>query len=749
MAEKIVKIYDGLLEETLAAAYAPVVTISELIKNSSDACINKKDTIVVDIDTSKNTITVKDNGVGFTANDFEELGEVGHSKKMSDGNQLSRIGEPYAGSKGLGILTAFNICDRIELLTYSEQDKVFYQMHWDKGTERIVYDQYEGDAELKGTQLKLIGVSRENMRLITMDDELSKLYSSSINYYIDSDSLPTIEVYEDGVKKHWPQRIKIEQLYQKHKYFRGERKGFFIAKGTFSYKDNKLTLSYEDNFKNLFNFSEEIIDLNDFDSINTFLYQHNIDFKSVIYRSAYDMWKNYDASTYLDSFSGVYYIWRQVKEKDINYPHGVRVYVNNYGLYDYLNTENDWLSHSEISQNISASNYKLKNTYGFVQFDMFNEAKSGLKISKERNDFIVNLSQKKFMYIMQGFVSGIFSSIDITLKDKKYKRYIFQLRYDSRKMFINDSFNIKEILYTTLPLSNVTIEHDECIEINPENGNITVSSLGKHAIRFSDGSEWLEAVINVEDSTPTFELTQNFTKKLQGETIDLKGFISKGSVVSIPLDDIHIASESAIIKNNTFSPQNYPGDYAIQYIYEPNDSLVVSRVLKVKVEPLYVSDSNKFQRIFPFYKALNDYIKIKEIIEEMSKCYKQYPNVSIIALRTLIEASIRAFLGGVCGKTVKDRIVIDQAIGWTIDEVYHNNPQIESLILGKYRERLLNGRKKLINDYNKLELNTYVHDCDALPTSQEVLQATKRFSMFLNFIIESLVAKQNVSLPLK
>lgn len=746
MAEKIVKIYDGLLEETLAAAYAPVVTISELVKNSSDACHNKKDIIRIDINTSNNTVTVKDNGIGFSAKDFEDLGDVGHSNKMTDGNQLSRIGEPYAGSKGLGILTAFNICERIELLTYSECDKISYQMHWDKGTERIIYAPYV-DGELSGTELKLVGVSKENMRLITMNDELSKLYSSSINYYIDSESLPIIEVYEDGIKKHSPQKVKIEQLYQKHKEFKGKGKGFFIAKGTFAYLDNKLTLSYEDNYKNLFNFSDQVIDLTDLDSINTFLFQHDIDFKSVVYRNALDMWKNFDSSTYLDSFSGVYYIWRERKDDNIHYPHGVRIYVNNYGLYDYLNTENDWLSHSEISQNISASNYKLKNTYGYVRFDMFNETRSGLKISKERNDFIVNLSQKKFLYIMQGFVSGIFSSIDITLKDKKYKRYVFQLRYDNRRMFVGDNFNIKEMLYTTLPLRNVTIEHDDSVKIDLENGNVSISAVGKHNIRFSDGSEWLEAVVNVEDPTPSFELTQNSIKKLQGETIELRGFINKGSIVNIPVDDIQIVSETALIKNGTFSPQNYPGEYAIQYIYEPNDDLVVSHILKAKIEPLYISDSNKFQRIFPFYKALNDYIKIKEIIDEISKCYKQYPNVSIIALRTLMEVSLRAFLGGVCGKTVNDKIAVDQAIGWAIDEVYQNNSLIESTVLGKYRDRLLSGRKRLIKDYIKLELNTYVHDCDALPTSHEVLQATKRFSMFLNFIIESLVARQNRFLP--
>lgn len=747
MVEKLVGIADGLLEETLGAAYAPVVTLSELIKNSSDACVNHQDSIRIDIDTDNNTITIKDNGSGFSSKVFDGLSSIGVSQKMTADNQTSKIGEPYAGSKGLGILTAFNLCNRLELITYSLEDMCAYQMSWDKGSQKFIYTTTE--AEITGTQLRLIGVSAENMKLVTLDDELGKLYASSINYYIDSEALPIIEVYENGVQKHRPQKIKIEELYQKHKHFKGEKKGFFIAKGIFNYSNNTLTLSYEDNYKNIFNFSNEILELTNIESLRNFLFKHNIDFKSVVYRNIAELCKNYDAQTFLDNFSGIYYIWREKKEEDINYPCGARIYVNNYGLYDYLNTENDWLLHSEISQNISASNYKLKNTYGYVKFDHFNEHVSGLKISKDRNNFNENLAKKKFLYVMQGFVSGIFSSIDITLKDKKYKRYIFELRYDTRKLSFGDEFNIKEILYTTLPMQDITIEHDEFVKINGDNGTVTINKLGSHIIKFSDGIEWLEAVINVEDSTPTFELTQTKIKKLQGETIELKNLINKSSLINIQLDEIYISSDSAVLKNSSFSAQNYPGEYTIKFKYNIANDGEVCRILQVTIEPLYARDANHFNRLFPFYKALTDYIKIKEIIDEMSKCYKQYPNISIIALRSLLEVATRAFLAGVCEdeKGSRKTIAVDQAIGWSLDEVYAKNNHINVTVLNKYRDRLITGRKRLINDYNKLELNSYVHDSDALPTSNEVFQATKRFSMFLNFIIESLVAKQGLHLP--
>ena len=243
MSESIVRIADGLLEEILATAYAPIVAIAELIKNSSDACITPNDVISVYIDASNSLIRIKDNGSGFSSADFDGLREIGVSPKMLKSNQLSKIGEPYAGSKGLGILTAFNLCTKMEINTFSLEDNCCYQMEWEKGSGRISY--YEIDENFSGTEVTLHGVSRENMMLITMDEELEKLFSSSIIYYTDSNTLPRIEIYENGIRKYWPQEKKLEKLYHSNRKIIGDRDSGFVAKGMFKYSNNKLTISYD------------------------------------------------------------------------------------------------------------------------------------------------------------------------------------------------------------------------------------------------------------------------------------------------------------------------------------------------------------------------------------------------------------------------------------------------------------------------------------------------------------------------
>ena len=130
----------------------------------------------------------------------------------------------------------------------------------------------------------------------------------------------------------------------------------------------------------------------------------------------------------IPAFSGVLYTWRNRKSDDLEqWPVGVRIYINNYSLYRYLDKENDWLNLSEISQNVKATNYKLKNTYGYLDLTDYNENDEDLKISKERNDFVDSLSQRKFIHIMRDVIVGTFTRIDMAVKNPPVQS--FSLRF--------------------------------------------------------------------------------------------------------------------------------------------------------------------------------------------------------------------------------------------------------------------------------------------------------------------------------
>ncbi len=166
--------------------------------------------------------------------------------------------------------------------------------------------------------------------------------------------------------------------------------------------------------------------------------------------------------------------------------------------------------------------------------------------------------------------------------------------------------------------------------------------------------------------------------------------------------------------------------------------------MEINVEKLYKKDSNKFSKIFTHHNYLSDYVKIHDIIDDISNCYMQYPTISMISLRSLIEVSIRSFLEGVCEKEVKKDIVIGNYINQVAKEVHDKNVNIHDEVMKKYEIRILRGQKNLNTEYQKMDLNYYVHSHDSIPSSDDILQIAKKFSFFINFIIEALLRKQNI-----
>lgn len=630
-----VEIEDGSLERILGAAFAPVVTISELIKNASDACYKFNDTIVVSIDSEARTVKIKDNGYGISESGIEDLRRPGRSTKMKSDNLLSRIGEPYAGSKGLGILTAFSLCSSLEVITYSMEDKRTYKLFWKNGSAEIEVS--EVDQIFSGTELILHGINKEHIRLLTDADELRKLFISTINYYKPSATLPAIEFFLNGENITVLPDIRIDALYEKHNK-KPHKGGFFVAKASFRYSKNKLYLAYEDNEKNAFTFEEEIIDLTSIDSLKQFIFSHNIEF-----RRLKEIWEGYDKGTQLDEFEGCYYIWRDRRSDVLDeYPYGVRVYVNNYGLYRYLNGDDDWLQHSEISQSVKNTNYKLRNTYGYISFRNYSEEDGFLKISNDRNDFIVNLAQKKFKYIMRHFVSGLFSYIDIAMRDYYPDSVQLKARYDRRNIILGQKVDVADLIISTVSTSHISIDVDSEVVFNEDNMTIHANSTGLHTIKFTYKNITISVELDVKDPTPRFALKQSYLKSPEGTSVELSQYIKKSSIVGLSISDIEISSNEVSIKKNYLASDTHPGEYVINYTYTDADYEIVNP-LHLTVTPLRLKESKKIIDLFPTCRNLTRYYKIKDIIVDIAESYTLHPTLCMIAIRTLIEASFKAF----------------------------------------------------------------------------------------------------------
>lgn len=732
MITKDVGIAVGQLEKLFAVAFAPVVALTELIKNSSDACVNKNDTISINIDTNHHTIKVKDNGKGFSKSDIEGLSTIGISEKMVADNILSAIGEPYAGSKGLGFLTAFNLCERLEVNTFSQKDGCGYKIQWKKGSSQISYG--KSDKAQAGTEIVLFDVKKETIFLLTHNSELIKLYLSSITYYIENKNLPKIELYKDGVRFVHTPLEKIESLYEKNK--KKKNSGYFIAKGSFKYTQDKLVLSYEDNELNLFSYANEELDLTNINSLIDFQRRNKLYIPRL--RRWYD--ELAELGDPIDDFEGVYYVWRDRKDTSANYPpYGIRVYVNNYGLYNYLDKDNDWLQHSLISQNVKVTNYKHKNTYGYVNFKHFSEANSKLIISQERNDFSGNLARMKFMHIMKNFVTGIFTQTDITMKNHKPDGDVnFEQKAEIRAIELGQPIRISDFIKTNLSFGLYDIDCGDGVLVE-ENGSINVLSAGEFHLTFTYEGISCPCKIIVREKTPAFALKKP-PKIDEGNSQNLRELIAVSSLKHIDLYAIEITSTDADIQGDIFTGKNLPGPYTITY--SNNDFLPISHTLQLTVNKTFQAESKKVEKLFPDYHSANVPVKIQEIIEGISEAYIRHPTLCMIGLRTLLEICLREFRSRF-GKENKENFddtskPLESRLHTTLKLAFSKECLISEELQKKYENHLSGkARIKLAEELAKLDLNTYVHNPAVVTDSARVLSGLRIFKNLINFIIEA------------
>ena len=120
---------DGLLEVLGKNLYSsPSVAIREIVQNAHDACVrrkieaadNKQLRIDVSVESSKNVLTISDNGSGLTHQEVTEyLATIGSGYTRLLRNQTQT--DDMIGYFGLGFLSAYVIASKVEVWTTSYQ----------------------------------------------------------------------------------------------------------------------------------------------------------------------------------------------------------------------------------------------------------------------------------------------------------------------------------------------------------------------------------------------------------------------------------------------------------------------------------------------------------------------------------------------------------------------------------------------------------------------------------------------------
>jgi hypothetical protein len=91
-----------------------ITVVGEAISNAWDADANN---VWITIDDERSSFTIKDDGCGMTADDFQQkFLKIGYSKRK-DGSKKTPKGRPFIGAKGIGKLALLSCADRVSILS--------------------------------------------------------------------------------------------------------------------------------------------------------------------------------------------------------------------------------------------------------------------------------------------------------------------------------------------------------------------------------------------------------------------------------------------------------------------------------------------------------------------------------------------------------------------------------------------------------------------------------------------------------
>lgn len=755
MKEINANILKGKYEEILAAVQSPVIALTELIKNAADSCQNISDPIIVKIHTESKTIEIIDEGEGICEKEIERLGEAGYSSKMVGEKTKSPIDNPLSGSKGLGLLTAFFISDLLEIETFSKEDQKLYFLRWKKGEQKFSYEE-KAESHGIGTRILLKNVEEEKLRMILLQEEKQKLFMTSLRFFTDDEHLPKIRLFVDEEEEFYYPSETIENFYNRNK---ADNKGF-IAKASFEYAYNKITLSYEDNISGFYTFNNQIIDLSNRASVDVFATNIKVPERGgvpVKKIAESDLFEESYCSISVPKFSGVLYTWRDKKDEQLEqWPVGVRIYINDYSMYRYLDKDNDWLNLSEISQNVKATNYKLKNTYGYLNLPHYNENLESLKISKERNDFVDSLAQRKFIKIMRDIIVAVFTRIDIAVKNPPIQS--IGLRQNSLTARVGEKISLgRYLICNNLGLDDITVSYDENELTVDEDWNASAKSHGNYKIKFSYDEQSCEMVLSFKDKVPEFCLSKTAIEVYKGNTVNLQDYIIPSSCKDVTLDNIQIIADNqaTIICNDLFSKDNAVGRHVVLYKYGEFQRTLVLNVKEIEKQPGGGAKTPRIDELFPKLDMLrNKSFKIPELVDAISSYYIEAPTLCMAAIRILIEASCKAYFQhlrneendfsfpSLVSRTMNLQSCVDTAPDYKNYVAVHEQAFIDSFknVSAQYNTILSKDVKANINNHiNTIDLNMFVHNPLIIATDTTVFKTMQIFSPLLNYVFDVLL----------
>lgn len=394
----------ALIARTVGTVGSPLIVISELIKNAVDAAASQID-IYYDAENKK--IEIYNDQKGFSLNEIISLSKPGNSEKKIGQNLKNDKGMYLTGSKGLGLLSVFLLCDEATIETVLEDDKLcLVRLNKSDGT--VSYEILDETSENKYTRVTLWDVNPETIAFLRSESEVKKL-RHICTYLYKSAVVPFPKMYLH-IGAELPAEINFSCAFPDMMY-----------DVNFCYSKETGQLQFQCVSPKKWINNGKVI-LSDFSLIS-------------LQKAMYDTYQiaetiptrinefEFTDFTGVPSFEGRILVYEKslAGEQLKTYGAGVNIYINDFALYNYLAEENDWLGLADYSQRKKVTRLKPHNVFGFVNFPQFDENTEPLQISNERADFIQDLTFQKLMYVIKGVVLFCVLNIDVADKNPKYK----------------------------------------------------------------------------------------------------------------------------------------------------------------------------------------------------------------------------------------------------------------------------------------------------------------------------------------
>ena len=416
MTKEKLKMSSAQIAQIMGTVGSPLIVISELLKNAVDASAKNID-VYYDFDSK--SISIENDYKGFTFEEIQNLSKPGLSAKKKDKNLTNERGMFLTGSKGLGLLSVFLLCNKAEIFT-SLADHSVHKITLDKETGEIEHSTLEQDAKTEYTKVVLRDVSEETISFLSSEAEVRKLRHICTSIYkVREVPFPQMQLHIINQRVDYKRSINFTCDFPQMLY-----------DVTFDYSKKTHLLRFCCNSPNKQITNDEVT-LKDFtlDGLQKIMLE-KYGIKETIPTRANDLFLS-DFSS-VPTFEGRILVY----EKSLagaqlkTYGAGVNVYVNEFALYNYLAEENDWLGLADYSQRKKVTRLKPHNVFGYVNFPGFDENEEALRISNERADFIQDLTFSKVMYLLKGVVLFMILNIDVADKNPKYKSQEYQPKVD-------------------------------------------------------------------------------------------------------------------------------------------------------------------------------------------------------------------------------------------------------------------------------------------------------------------------------